>query len=434
MALVVEVEQVLGPGVDFERDGRLVPVGRRARSGGAWLGFDRAAIVDSDDGRGRRLPIVVALPTSTYVGARLEVEIDGGWRSDQGPILLGRLANGPAPVPVLARIAGHVDNGAAWLDRDAAQREARLGRQRYRERASHARITSGRAWQALGALPPELARFATPHSAAEYSLARLPPRFLRGLEGLLDDDERVLYWVERPLLTDLGLLRRLRGRIDRRAALLTLTDRQLLWIVDHAQPDQYLMDWGVDAELVPLERLVDVRCGERDDQVRLAIATAAGERTFDLPIELADEVRVMRDLLARFTPAAAGRLPRRHYALEAIAFDLEPGARFGQAAEAQALHDAAAERGAVLAFLFSPRRPGQRDPAALVLREIEIELACGDTQRTRLTDVIAISLTLSPLVGKLSVTREVALTYPAPLIDRGAAFTRLARRALADAI
>ena len=433
MALVVEVEQALGPGVDFERDGRLGPVGRRARSSGAWLGFDRASIVDSDDGLGKRLPILVALPGSTFVGARLEVEVDGGWRSDQGPILLGRLADGAAPVPALARIAAHVDDGAAWFDRGAAEREARLGHQRYRERASHARIVGGRAWHALGALPPDLARFATPHSAAEYSLARLPARFVRGLEGLLDDDERVLYWVERPLLTDLGLLRRLRGRIDRRAALLALTDRQLLWIVDHAQPDQYLSDWGVDVELVPVERIVDARCEQRDDQLRLTIATPAGERAFDLPIELSDEVRVMRDLVARFTPVAAEGLPRRRYGLEPIAFDPEPGARFGQAAEAQALHDAAAERGTVLAFLFSPRRPGQRAPAALVLRETEIELVRGKPEPVRLSDVNAISLTLSPLIGRLSPTPTVGLSYPAPLIDRGAAFARLTRRALANA-
>jgi hypothetical protein len=433
MELVAEVEQALGPGVDFERNGRLDRVGRRARTGGAWLGYDRAALVDSDDGRGRRLPILVALPASTYVGARLDVDITGGWRSAQGPILIGRMAGGPAPVPVLAQVAGLVDEGATWLDPDAAGREARLARQRFRERQSHARIVGGRAWHALGALPPEVARFSTPHTAAEYSLARLPPRFVRGLEGLLDDEERVLYWVERPLLSDVGLLRQLRGRVDRRAALLTLTDRQLLWIVDHAQPDQYLSDWGVDVQLIPVERLVDARCDERDDQVRLAIATPAGERTFGFPIELSDEVRVMRDLVARFTPAAAGSLPRRRYGLEPITFDPEPAARFGQAAEARALHEAAAWRGGLLAFLYSPRRPGQRDPAALVLRETEIALAPSELERACLTEVIAVSLTLSPLVGRLSVTPAIGLSYPAPLADRGAAFTRLIRRALANA-
>lgn len=429
---LVEVEEALGPGVDFERDGRLGSVGRRARSGGVWLGFDRAALVDSDDGLGRRLPVLVALPASTHAGARLVVELIGGWRSSQGSLLVGHLAGGPPPVPALARIAGRVDDGATWLDPEAAIHEARLGHQRFRERQSHARIVGGRAWHALGDLSPERARFVTPHSTAEYSLAKLPQRFIRGLEGLLDDDERVLYWIERPMITDLGLLQRLRGRIDRRAALLALTDRQLLWIVDHAQPDRFLSDWGVDVELVPVERLVAVECREGDGQVRLKVTTPAGERGFDLPVELTDEVAVMRDLLARFTPAAASGLPRRRYALDPIDFDPEPAARYGQTTEARRLHDAAADGGDLLAFLFSPRRPGQPDPAALVLRPGEVELT-GRRQTVRLSEVLAISLTLSPLVGMLSLSSNVALRYPAPLVDRGAAFTRLARRALADA-
>ena len=59
------------------------------------------------------------------------------------------------------------------------------------------RIVGGRAWDASGATP-EAARFTTPHSLAEYSLGRLPLRFVRGLRDLLDPDERILYSVERP--------------------------------------------------------------------------------------------------------------------------------------------------------------------------------------------------------------------------------------------
>ena len=49
--LLLEVEAALGPGVDFERaEGELRGV--RARAGGVWLGFDRAAVTETDDGRG----------------------------------------------------------------------------------------------------------------------------------------------------------------------------------------------------------------------------------------------------------------------------------------------------------------------------------------------------------------------------------------------
>jgi hypothetical protein len=431
----VEVEQAVGPGVDFERDRLMGLVGVRARTGGIWLGFDRAALVASDDGHGGQTPVVVALPVSTYDGARLEVELTGGWRRPQGPILVARLRGGAAPVPALAGFAAGIEDGALWFGREEAELEARQAHQRHRERASHARIVGGRAWHAGAGLPPELARFATRHSKAEYQLTRLPSRFMRGLAGLLDDDERMLYWIERPMAGDLGLIQRLRRRTDRRAALLALTDRQLLWIVDHAQPDRYLSDWGVDVELVPVERLIEVGRVERGESVEIAITTPAGARVYALPAELDEEVRVMCDLLARFTPAAARGLPRRRYRLEPIPFEAEPAARFEQEEEARLRYEAAAARGDVSAFLFSPSRPGQRWSAALILRPTVVELHGRDRGRSlALGDVLAISLTLSPLAGRLSLGPGYGMSYPAPLADRAAAFVRVARRALANVV
>lgn len=431
--VTVDVEQALGPGVDFERGRGMALVGRRARTGGPWLGFDRAALVDSDDGLGRRVPVLVAVPASTFRGARIEAELIGCWGWGEARILVARVDGGPVPLPALARIAGGLGEDARWFDRDAAELEALRAHQRYRERESHTRISGGRAWHAVGELPPEVARFATPHSSAEYSLARLPPRFVRGLEGLLDDDERVLYWVERPMLNDVGLFRRLRQRVDRRAALLVLTDRQLLWIVDHAQPDRYLSDWGVDVELVPIERVLRSNCAERGDSVELTIAVSGGARRYALPIELRDEIRIMRDLIGRFTPPAAGSRPRRRYEVEAVAFDPETAARFRQQAEAQSLLARATRDGEVLAFVFSPRRPEQRSPAALILRPAVIELAStGRCTSLSLDDVTAVGLTLSPLVGRLSFGARFEMAYPAPLVATGAAFVRLARKAIAN--
>ncbi len=431
--ITVEVEQALGPGIDFERDGRGDIVGRRVRPGGAWLGFDRAALVDSDDGRGRRLPVLVALPASTFVGARLEVELTGGLSFGDGPILIGRLPSGAAPIATLAGIAAGIDDGVTPLDRRAAEREAMRARQRYRERRSHARIAGGRAWDPFGSMPPEIARFTTPHSAAEYRLSRLPPRYLRGLKDLLDADERILYWVDRPARSDVGLVRRLRDRHDRRAALLALTDRQLLWIVDHAQPDRYLSDWGVDVELVPIERVTETHCALGGGWAEITVATPAGSRTYALPAEHEAEVGVMRDLVARFTPSAGGSAPRRRYALDAIPFDGEPAARFGQEAAARTLLERVGDGGDLLGFLFSPRRPGQHRPAAIALAPAAVTLmGHHGGQRVDLATVTAIRLTLSPLVGRLSFGPRVALSYPAPLADLGAAFVRLARRALAN--
>jgi hypothetical protein len=432
MMLVAEVEEALGPGVDFERDPGAGLIARRARRARLWLGFDRAALVESDDGLGRRIPLLVALPASTFPGARVAVELTGGFRSARGLILVGRVPGTAMPLPALARIAGNLVDPATWLDLEVAEGEARSGYRRFRERRSHARIRGGRAWHPAGSLPPELARFATPHSAAEYRLSRLPPRYLRGLEGLLDDDERVLYWIERPMLPDVSLVRRVRERVDRRAALLALTDRQLLWVVDHAQPDRYLSDWGVDVTLIPAERIIDLHRTRRDETVELAIATGAGTRAFSLPAELDDEVGVMFDLLRRFLPDGASSLPRRRYELRPIDFEPETADRFGQEREARALLAVADRRGPVLAFLFSPDRSGKRAPSALALRPTAVEQVGGTEARVDLREVRAISVTLSPLVGRLSFGPGIEISYPAPLADRGGGLVRLARRAMAN--
>ena len=420
-------------------------VGRRARSLGAWPGLDRAGLIDTDDDHGRRLPVLVAAPASTFTGARLAVELAGGWRDRGRTILFGRIEGAACPPRDIARIAAGVAADATWVDADEAGRVAREAGRRYRERRAHARILGGRAWQPGMAPAPAQARFATPHSAAEYRVAKLPPRFLRGLEGLLDDDERLLYWIERPLVADVALLRRLRGDTDRRAALLALTDRQLLWLVDHARPDRYLSDWGVDVELIPVERVRGAQTASERDHVQLSVTSDAGARVYRLPAELDAEAEVMRELLSAFVPGGACNLPLRRYEVTPIPFDAEPADRFGQGGEARRAYDTAAERGNVIAALYSPARPGQPRPATLLLRSSAVELEDGDRPGERhrrshrdappavpLDEVVTIRLTLSPMVGKISIDPGIRLAYPAPMSDHAAAFVRLARRALAN--
>ena len=429
--VVVQVERPRGPGVDLVSDVGGHLVGRTARTGFGWLGFDWAVLLDSDDGRGRSVPVIVAVPSSTFAGCRLEIELAGGWRTDRGPVLLGALPGVAAP-PDLARIDAGIDPDAPWIDAADAVRLARSARQRHRLRASRGRITGGRAWNAIGALPPELARQATPHSAAEYRIDRLPARFLRGLEGLLDDDERLLHWVERPVAPEPGLIDRFRGRTDRRAALLALTDRQLLWVVDHAQPDRFLSDWGVDVTIVPVERVIEVDAATRARHVELTVRTRAGGWRVVVPSELADEVGVLRALLARFTPTTDRRHLRRRYGLEPVIFDAEPPARFGQQSEARELFDRAAARGTVLGFVYSPRRPGQASAAALALTPDRVELLGSTDRGLDLAAIGTIGQTLSPLVGRIAIGSAIRISYPSPLSDAGAAFVRAARRALAN--
>lgn len=300
----------------------------------------------------------------------------------------------------------------------------------YRERSSHARLTGGKAWRTPDGLPPEAARWNTPYSRAEYRLDRLPPRFLRGLEGLLDDDERLLYAIERRPDPEAGLLERLRRPIDRRSALLALTDRQALWLVDHADPGRYLMDWGVDVELIPVERL--------DGPV---IEALVGH----FPPELVDEVSVARGLLGRFVAAAAGPglAVRRRYPTAPSSADPDLAGRFGQAAEAAALERRLErEVGTLLAFLYSPRRPGQAWAGGAALGSAAVALAHGERVTCLpLSEVRLVRLVLSPLVGRLELRAvkgrrragRLDLPYPAPFASAGTAFVRSLRRCWANA-
>ena len=433
--VLVEVEQPLGPGLDFERDAHGQLVARRARAGGPWFGLDRAALAESDDGTGRAVPVLVAVPVSTHVGARIEASLVGGWREVARATLVAAVGGVSLPLRPLIGAVARVGPTAVWIDGDEAERIARAAQLHYRERRSHARIVGGRAWDAPPGTPIELARFTTPHSAAEYRLSRLPPRYLRGLRDLLDDDERLLYTIERPALLEAGLIQRIRG-LDRRAALLALTDRQLLWVVDHAQPDQFLSDWGVDVELIPVERLFGTAAVEADEQMEARFPTPAGERRYRLPVELRPEVEVLRELAVRFAPVPGSSRPRRLYPLERLPFDEELAARFGQAEEArQLLGDILADP-ELLAVAYNPRRSGVAEPAGVCVRRDAIELLDRHRRiRLELIDVAALSITLSPLIARFATIGSgprIEVSFPGPFGDRVAALLRVARRALAN--
>lgn len=430
----LEVEAALGPGVDIEHIGGAW-VGRRARMGSLWLGLDRAVVPGTDDGQGRLVGAVVALPVSTFAGCRLEAVVDGGWLESGRLVVAAHLPGAPGSAAAVARAVAGVSDAAQPVDAAAALAELACARRRFRERRARGRVLGGKAW--LGTVGRvEDDRFTTPHSNAEYRLERLPARFRRGLDGLLDDDERLLYAIERPALRDTGLVGRVVRRVDRRAALLALTDRQLLWIVDHADPDRHLFDWGVDVEIVPIERLVgaELRSGS---PLALTITTPAGLRTYRIPEELGPEATVMVRLLHRFLPGAAGTRPRRVYTLGGGDVDLSGLDAFGQADEALAALAAARRDGPVIAALYDPRRPGTRRASLLVLHETGAALrSAGGSVAVARESTAALGLTLSPLLGRLTVVGRGAtidLRFPAPLAGSAAAWLRAARRVVANA-
>jgi hypothetical protein len=426
--ILVEVVEALGPGLELEHDHRTGGlVAARARAGGLWLGFDRGALVDSDDGSGRSVPVLIAVPGSTWPGCRIDAELVGALAAGGQTVLVARISGIPEPLPAVARVVAQMPEGA-WLDAATAARIAAAARRERRQRQAMDRIVGGRAWDASGATP-EAARFTTPHSLAEYSLARLPLRFVRGLQDLLDPDERILYSVERPGMTATGFLGRV-SRQDRRSALLVLTDRQVGWLVDHANPDRYLSDWGIDADTIPIELVTAVQVVESGRWCRLVVATDRGQTEARLPVELSAEAAVAAQLIARFIPAADVRAPRRRYAVERRDIDWSRLDAFSGGTDVRALTGQLDDD--AVAWLFGPSRQGHPHAEACALTPDSIAfLTARRRHDVPLSAIHAFRVAISPLVGRFEVVGSQvlgAMTFPAPFGDLAGTFVRSAGR------
>lgn len=84
----------------------------------------------------------------------------------------------------------------------------------------------------------------------------VPTRFQQALQRLLLEDERLLAFLERPLLRHrTGLLGLQRYRAN--AGIFLLTDRQILWLRDFFSPGSSAFPEGYLARSIPFERLVN---------------------------------------------------------------------------------------------------------------------------------------------------------------------------------
>lgn len=96
-----------------------------------------------------------------------------------------------------------------------------------------------------------------PHAQAERLIRFVPQRFQQALADLLLDDERLLAFVERPLLRHrTGILPSQRWRSNE--GLFLITDRQALWLRDFLSPGSNFLSGGYIAHMAPLERLQNV--------------------------------------------------------------------------------------------------------------------------------------------------------------------------------
>ena len=208
-----------------------------------------------------------------------------------------------------------------WLKRERRQSGRTRQKNEWREEEQVV------AWRAVEELTPEQrAQIAqartiealTPLLQAEQLIRFVPARFQKALERVLLDDERLLAFLERPLLrhrTGLFGLQQYRAN----AGLFLLTDTQVLWLRDFFSPGASAFPEGFIAHSVPLERLTAVQLlpthntrgvtGERQNpslHVRLSIESSGGCEDLDVAFPDND---VSRKALARMVPLIRAFVP-----------------------------------------------------------------------------------------------------------------------------
>lgn len=431
----LKIEEPGGPGLDlrWEADRGLVVEGVRPDHG--WLGFDRAVVAETDAGDGSSLPAVVALPFSAPAGSSVRATLIGAFREGHRTVIAARHPQQARPISELLRVAARVGQNARELDEAAAREEVRRARDRYLRRRAAGRRTDRPAWLPVGLGAGRVV--GAGQSAAERGLAALPPRFVRGLRDLLDDDERILAAAEREADERVGILpvRRPWSGRDRRAALLVLTDRQLLWLVDHVEPDRYLLDWGVDASLLPLEAIRGLQTGEDGG---ITVDVGGHPARFGLRPDAARELDHLVRRLGRFTAPEEPGAVRRHYPIEATELDLDTLEPFHQVAEAgdrlAALRATAGRP--LLASFYAPRRERVRHAVAVALTHETVLVDDGrQCRELPLGTLRPVRLAISPLIGRIELQageRRARFSYPAPLSPGATAFVRQLRRAWAN--
>jgi len=248
-----------------------------------------------------------------------------------------------------------------------------------------------------------------PHAQAEQLIRFVPQRFQHALADLLLDDERLLAFLERPLLRHrTGWLGMQTWRSNE--GLFLVTDRQVLWLRDFLALGSGFLPGGYIAHMAPLERLQSITilpAGNAPDEfsrrleskdspyLRLVmeVASCTGSELF--AVEFPEKAE-MEKALARITGILRAFLP---YPQE----QNDRRVRRLPAVEAWLPRGAEAERLAGLGGIV---------PAAIA-RRLEQRLA---SQLKRDGEELLVSALVPPLEDYKSPARLVALTRSALLV------------------
>jgi hypothetical protein len=176
-------------------------------------------------------------------------------------------------------------------------------------------IVSGAAWKVERHRAGE--DHSGPHTWAENLLPTIPSRFQKYVEELLFDDERILFFVDRPpFRAKAGMIASLLQRQREHEGLLMITDRMLLFMEDAVPPSQGIIHWGYRATLTAIERVRDAAVTETERALLLNIVVSASSKycRLDVPFPKS-HAKPLREAVSLLKGFAQPRrlLPRRLY-------------------------------------------------------------------------------------------------------------------------
>ena len=215
-----------------------------------------------------------------------------------------------------------------WLEKDAALALLWEGRERsLADRARQRAPRHGAAWKAQpGERPRDGSVYTEPHTWAERMVASLPSRFQRYVQDELLDEERILFFVERPPFRPPGARWGLLRRQRLSEGLLIITDRQVLFMEDALPPDITMVDWGYIARTTAVERIQGAELRAEPDRavlhVRVQAESGSEHLSVPFPPECKDPLAEV-ELLLRSFASPEGNAVRRLYAEGDGAKDME---------------------------------------------------------------------------------------------------------------
>jgi hypothetical protein len=284
--------------------------------------FEFAHIEEHDE----RLPVILLSLLPTFERCLIEARILGGIQHLPAIVVLATpVADPMAPQDIdsvecsrqelacaAVDLLGSPDGAVSFIGAAEALRYVDEWRRSVRAAAARrAQVRSGAAWKVAPSKDG-----GGPHTWAENLLFSLPLRFQNYVAELLFDDERILFYIDRPSFRHPGRFGSLRGK-RANEGLFVLTDRMFLFMEDAIPPGITMVHWGYRAYIVAVEQILDAELVTSGPVVTLCLHhRAEGGQTDTLRIPFPESYReALEDVLPLLRAFAAEDtlLPRRVY-------------------------------------------------------------------------------------------------------------------------